>query len=107
MTRMHASLIFEALSYGCVSTSAYISIHNMVNWMIASFGTESQRTSKDKYNLSILLLFFIFICYNIQIFLYHVICVNNHKNIVLNYANLIYYRLIVLQSQIQDQMLYQ
>ena len=45
MTRLHASLIFEALSYGCVSTSAYISIHNMVNWMIATFGTQEQRTS--------------------------------------------------------------
>lgn len=46
MTRLQASLIFEALSYGCVSTSAYISIHNMVNWMIASFGTPEQRTSE-------------------------------------------------------------
>lgn len=27
--RLEASLIFEALSTGCVGTSAYISIHNM------------------------------------------------------------------------------
>lgn len=46
MTRLHASLIFEALSYGCISTSAYISIHNMVNWMIYSFGNEEQKQSK-------------------------------------------------------------
>lgn len=43
MTRLQAALIFEALSYGCVSTAAYISIHNMVNWMIDSFGTPEQR----------------------------------------------------------------
>lgn len=27
MTRLDASLVFEALSRGCVSTTAYISIH--------------------------------------------------------------------------------
>lgn len=27
MTRLDASLVFEALSHGCVSTAAYISIH--------------------------------------------------------------------------------
>ena len=34
LTRFDASVIFEALSEGCVSTSAYISIHNMCAWMI-------------------------------------------------------------------------
>lgn len=34
LTRLDASVIFEALSQGCVSTSAYISIHNMCAWMI-------------------------------------------------------------------------
>jgi isobutyryl-CoA dehydrogenase len=34
LTRLDASVIFEALSQGCVSTSAYMSIHNMVAWMI-------------------------------------------------------------------------
>lgn len=34
LTRLDASVIFEALSEGCVSTSAYISIHNMCSWMI-------------------------------------------------------------------------
>jgi len=43
LTRLDASIIFEALSHGCVSTTAYITIHNMVCWMIDKFGTEDQR----------------------------------------------------------------
>eukprot|EP00048_Salpingoeca_helianthica_P017338 m.236739 g.236739 ORF g.236739 m.236739 type:complete len:421 (-) comp20743_c0_seq1:175-1437(-) len=43
LTREDASIIFEALSEGCVATTAYLSIHNMVAWMIDSFGTEEQR----------------------------------------------------------------
>jgi hypothetical protein len=38
--RLEASLIFEALSTGCVGSSAYISIHNMVAWMIDTFGSK-------------------------------------------------------------------
>ncbi|KAJ3312974.1 Isobutyryl-CoA dehydrogenase, mitochondrial [Blyttiomyces sp. JEL0837] len=41
--RVEASVIFEALSAGCVSTTAYISIHNMCAWMIDTFGTEEQK----------------------------------------------------------------
>lgn len=41
--RLEASLIFEALATGCVGTSAYISIHNMVAWMIDNYGNEEQR----------------------------------------------------------------
>ena len=41
--RLDAALIFEALSEGCVSTAAYISIHNMCSWMIDSFGSEEVR----------------------------------------------------------------
>jgi len=37
--RLEAALIFEAMSYGCPSTSAFISIHNMVCWMIDRFGS--------------------------------------------------------------------
>ena len=37
--RLESALIFEALAYGCPATSAYISIHNMVAWMIDSFGS--------------------------------------------------------------------
>jgi alkylation response protein AidB-like acyl-CoA dehydrogenase len=38
LSRVEAALIMEALAYGCPSTSAYISIHNMATWMIAHFG---------------------------------------------------------------------
>lgn len=41
--RLEASLIFEALAYGCVSTSAYLTIHNMVNRMIDEYGNQEQR----------------------------------------------------------------
>ena len=41
--RMEASLIFEALSSGCVGSSAYISIHNMCAWMIEQYGTDQQK----------------------------------------------------------------
>jgi isobutyryl-CoA dehydrogenase len=39
LNRLDASLIFEALSAGDVSTTAYISIHNMCAWMIDAFGS--------------------------------------------------------------------
>lgn len=41
--RLDASVIFEALSHGCPSTTAYISIHNMCAWMIDTFGSEELR----------------------------------------------------------------
>lgn len=41
--REDAVMIFEQLSYGCVATAAYISIHNMVSWMIDKFGSDEQR----------------------------------------------------------------
>jgi len=44
--RLEAALIMEAMAYGCPSTSAFISIHNMSSWMIAKFGTDAAR---DKY----------------------------------------------------------
>jgi alkylation response protein AidB-like acyl-CoA dehydrogenase len=44
--RLEAALIMEAMAYGCPSTSAFISIHNMAAWMIDRFGS---RTVKDKY----------------------------------------------------------
>ncbi len=36
--RLEAALIMEAMAYGCPSTSAFISIHNMATWMIDRFG---------------------------------------------------------------------
>lgn len=41
--RLDAAIIFEELAAGCVSTAAYMSIHNMVCWMIDRFGTDAQR----------------------------------------------------------------
>ncbi|MGO2133077.1 MAG: acyl-CoA dehydrogenase family protein [Halomonas sp.] len=40
LSRLDASLIFEQLSQGCISTTAYLTIHNMVTWMIANWGSE-------------------------------------------------------------------
>src|SRR6187402_2066701 len=36
--RLESALIMEAMAYGCPSTSAFISIHNMAAWMIDAFG---------------------------------------------------------------------
>ncbi|WP_411286532.1 isobutyryl-CoA dehydrogenase [Phenylobacterium sp.] len=41
--RLDASIVFEQLSYGDVSTAAFISIHNMASWMIDRFGSEDLR----------------------------------------------------------------
>ncbi|XP_075728748.1 isobutyryl-CoA dehydrogenase, mitochondrial isoform X3 [Rhipicephalus microplus] len=43
LSRLDASVIFEALAKGCVSTTAYISIHNMALWMIDAFGNHDQK----------------------------------------------------------------
>jgi len=43
LTRLDAALIFEALATGCPAISAYLSIHNMVTWMIDRFGSEELR----------------------------------------------------------------
>lgn len=43
LSRIDAVLIFEELAKGDTTIAAYISIHNMVAWMIDSFGTEEQR----------------------------------------------------------------
>ena len=37
--RLEAALIMEAMAYGCPSTSAFISIHNMAGWMLDRFGS--------------------------------------------------------------------
>ena len=44
--RLEAALIMEAMAYGCPSTSAFISIHNMAAWMVDRFGSD---TLKAKY----------------------------------------------------------
>lgn len=37
MSRLDAALIFEQLAMGCTATTAMMTIHNMVAWMIGSF----------------------------------------------------------------------
>ncbi|MFN3853368.1 MAG: acyl-CoA dehydrogenase family protein [Phreatobacter sp.] len=43
LSRLDAALIFEELAQGCVSTTAYITIHNMAAWMIDTYGHEDLR----------------------------------------------------------------
>ncbi|WP_455134020.1 acyl-CoA dehydrogenase family protein [Microbacterium aurum] len=43
LRREDAAAIFEALAMGDPTIAAYISIHNMVAWMIDTFGTDDQR----------------------------------------------------------------
>ena len=43
LSRLDSSLIFEALAYGDVAVTAYLTIHNMATWMIDRFGDEALR----------------------------------------------------------------
>ncbi|MDG2527990.1 isobutyryl-CoA dehydrogenase [Caulobacter endophyticus] len=43
LSRLDASIIFEALSYGDVPVAAYLTIHNMASWMIDRFGSAELR----------------------------------------------------------------
>ncbi|MDR6873732.1 alkylation response protein AidB-like acyl-CoA dehydrogenase [Bosea sp. BE125] len=45
LSRLDAALIFEALSTGCPTVAAFISIHNMCAWMIDRYGSDEQRKS--------------------------------------------------------------
>ncbi|MGD8111616.1 acyl-CoA dehydrogenase family protein [Vibrio sp. TRT 17S01] len=40
LSRLDSSIIFEQLAMGCTSTTAFMTIHNMVSWMVASFGSK-------------------------------------------------------------------
>ena len=41
LSRLDAAIVFEELARACPSTAAYLTIHNMVGWMIASWGSEA------------------------------------------------------------------
>jgi alkylation response protein AidB-like acyl-CoA dehydrogenase len=43
LSRLAATLIFEALATGCPTVAAYMSIHNLVASMIDAFGSDEQR----------------------------------------------------------------
>src|SRR6185295_19995580 len=42
LSRLDGALIMEALAYGCPSITGYISIHNMVAWMVGRYGSQVQ-----------------------------------------------------------------
>ena len=43
LNRLEAAIIFEELAAACPSTAAYLSIHNMVAWMVDHFGNDEIR----------------------------------------------------------------
>jgi len=43
LTRLESAMIFTELSSACPSTAAYLSIHNMVSWLIDHYGNETVR----------------------------------------------------------------
>jgi alkylation response protein AidB-like acyl-CoA dehydrogenase len=43
LSRLDATIIFEELAQGCPSTAAYMSIQNMVAWMLDAYGDDEQR----------------------------------------------------------------
>lgn len=43
LSRVDASIVFEALASACTSTTAYLTIHNMVCFMIDAFGNQEQK----------------------------------------------------------------
>jgi hypothetical protein len=43
LTRLDGAVVFEELATACPSTAAYLSIHNMVAWMIDRFAAEDLR----------------------------------------------------------------
>ncbi|GAA3546963.1 acyl-CoA dehydrogenase family protein [Zobellella aerophila] len=43
LSRLDACIIFERLAMGCTSTTAFLTIHNMVTWMLSSFGTDEAK----------------------------------------------------------------
>ncbi|KAI1303114.1 Isobutyryl-CoA dehydrogenase, mitochondrial [Halotydeus destructor] len=46
LSRLESSVLFEALSMGDCSTTAWITVHNMPTWMIGTYGNDKQR---EKY----------------------------------------------------------
>ncbi|MDY7578857.1 acyl-CoA dehydrogenase family protein [Herbaspirillum sp. RTI4] len=44
LSRLDASIVFEELASACPSTAAFLTIHNMVSWMIASWATDEVKS---------------------------------------------------------------
>src|SRR3990167_11243377 len=43
LSRLDSALVFEELASACPSTAAYLSIHNMVAWLIDQYGNNDLR----------------------------------------------------------------
>ena len=43
LSRLDAALVFEELAHACPSTTAFLTIHNMVAWMLSRCGNQEQR----------------------------------------------------------------
>jgi len=43
LSRLDAAIVFEELAAACPSTTAYMTIHNMVNWMLATWASPAVR----------------------------------------------------------------
>lgn len=41
LSRLEATLVFEALAQSCPTIASFLSIHNMISWMVSSFGNEA------------------------------------------------------------------
>ncbi|WP_439134527.1 acyl-CoA dehydrogenase family protein [Pseudomaricurvus sp.] len=44
LSRLDTAIILEELAAGCTSTAAFISIHNMATWMLASWATDEVKS---------------------------------------------------------------
>ncbi len=44
LSRHDAAMILEQLAMGCTSTAAYLSIHNMVTWMLCRWGSDALKS---------------------------------------------------------------
>jgi len=45
LSRLDSTLVFEEMAAACPSTTAFLTIHNMVTWMVTSYGREDLRQS--------------------------------------------------------------
>lgn len=45
LSRLDSAIIFEELASACPSTAAYLTIHNMVGWLIDTYGSQSLRNT--------------------------------------------------------------
>lgn len=41
LSRLDASIVLEELAYGCTSTAAFITIHNMATWVVANWANDA------------------------------------------------------------------